>query len=312
MSILYGLLRKNWLLVTGALGLLLLGNGITLLWNTYISEIVNCIGERQPITEQVFGMAVLCILLTSSCSYLGGIVSGWTCETLNHDLRMGFTNHLFIKPFQEMESLSVGGQMSILQNEIAEISEYINGNLASLVNTMVAFLVTIVFLWKQSPILTIATNLPVVVILLYVWISSQIIGGLAQKAQEKKQEMNGIVDALIEVYPMAHLYEATDFLCRTHDSTVQQWEVAAIKEEKIRARLMSLSALFSCIPLLILLLAGGIMVIRGEITMGIVYIFINLSKNVSGAMMNLPGLIASFRRFVVNLNRVKGCIKILG
>ena len=122
MSILYGLLRKNWLLVTGALGLLLLGNGITLLWNTYISEIVNCIGERQPITEQVFGMAVLCILLTSSCSYLGGIVSGWTCETLNHDLRMGFTNHLFIKPFQEMESLSVGGQMSILQNEIAEIS----------------------------------------------------------------------------------------------------------------------------------------------------------------------------------------------
>ena len=311
MSILCGLLRKNWLLVTGAVVLLLLGNGITLLWNTYISEIVDCIGERQPITEKVFGMAVLCILLTSTCSYLGGVVSGWTCETLNHDLRRGFANHLFMRPFREMESLSVGAQMSILQNEIAEISEYINGNLASLVNTLVAFLVTVVFLWKQSPILTIVTNVPVIFILLYVGVSSRIIGGLAQMAQEKKQEMNGIVDTLTEVFPMAHLYEATGFLCRTYDTTVQQWEIAAIKEEKTRARLMSVSALLSCIPLLFLLLTGGIMVIRGEITVGIVYIFINLSKNVSGAMMNLPGQIATFRRFVVNLNRVKDCVKIV-
>lgn len=310
MNILYRLFRKNWLLVTGSLCFLLLVNGVYLVFNTYISRIVNCIGARQPITEKVLGIALLCIVLNCVCSYLSGIVSGWTCETMSHDLRMGFANHLFERPLLEMESLSVGGQMSILQNELAEISDYINSNLATLFNTLIAFSVTVIFLWKQSPILTLVSNVPVVVILLYVSWSSRVISGLAQKAQEQKIEMNGLVDTLTSTFPMAHLYDATGFLCRTYDTSVKEWEVAAIKEEKTRARLLSLSALFSCIPLLFLLLTGGIMVIRGQMTLGGVYLFVNLSKNVSGALMNLPGMIASFRRFVVNLNRVKEYISI--
>ena len=310
MRILYRLFRKNWFLVTGMLCFVLLVNGIYLLMNTYISKIVNYIGARQLITEKVLIMVFLCFVLNCICSCLSGIVSGWTCETMSHDLRMGFTNYLFERPLQEMESMSVGGQMSILQNELGEISDYINNNLTTLFNTMIAFLVTIIFLWKQSPILTLVSNIPVVFILLYVNISSRIISGFAQKTQEQKKEMNGLVDTLTSAFPMAHLYDATGLLCKTYDSSVQQWEVSAIKEEKVRARLMSLSALLSSIPLLLLLLIGGIMVIQGEITIGVVYLFVNLSNNVSGALMNLPALIVSYRRFIVNLNRVKECISI--
>lgn len=49
----------------------------------------------------------------------------------------------------------------------------------------------------------------------------------------------------------------------------------------------------------------GIEVIRGTLSVGSLYAFINLSGNVSGAMMNMPGRIASFRRFAVNLKRVE-------
>ncbi len=46
------------------------------------------------------------------------------------------------------------------------------------------------------------------------------------------------------------------------------------------------------------------MAINGVITVGTLYIFLNLSGNVSGVMMNMPGYITAFRQFSSNMNRL--------
>ena len=78
---------------------------------------------------------------------------------------------------------------------------------------------------------------------------------------------------------------------------LSEWENASVKKEKVSARLMSLSGVLSFMPLLLLLGFGGFMVVNGEISKGIFYIFINLSGNVSGFLQNMPGIYANFRRF---------------
>jgi|GEM_PF-3927362 len=45
-------------------------------------------------------------------------------------------------------------------------------------------------------------------------------------------------------------------------------------------------------------------------TIGTLYVFINLSGNVSGVMMNMPGRIAVFRRFLANMKRIEPFINI--
>lgn len=71
-----------------------------------------------------------------------------------------------------------------------------------------------------------------------------------------------------------------------------------------------INRLFSYIPLLILLLIGGNQIIQGTTTIGTLYIFINLSGNVSGVMMNMPNRIAGFRRFVANMQRLEPSVLI--
>ena len=78
----------------------------------------------------------------------------------------------------------------------------------------------------------------------------------------------------------------------------------AVNAEKVKARLMSLSGILSCLPLALLLLVGGTLVVKGSLSLGMLYVFINLSGNVSGVMMNLPSHLAAFRRFQGNLERV--------
>jgi ABC-type bacteriocin/lantibiotic exporter with double-glycine peptidase domain len=97
---------------------------------------------------------------------------------------------------------------------------------------------------------------------------------------------------------------------RKYDDALSKWESATIKEERRKAQLLSPSGLFSYLPLLILFLIGGTQIINGITSIGTLYIFINLSGNVSGVMMNMPGRIAGYRRFSVNMKRLETSVLI--
>lgn len=84
------------------------------------------------------------------------------------------------------------------------------------------------------------------------------------------------------------------------------------KAEKRRALLMSLSGFLHMIPLLLLFFIGGTHVIRGEIGIGTLYVFINLSGNVSGVVKNLPGRMAAYRAFRANCDRLEKSLDEMG
>jgi ABC-type bacteriocin/lantibiotic exporter with double-glycine peptidase domain len=91
---------------------------------------------------------------------------------------------------------------------------------------------------------------------------------------------------------------------------VNSWEQHTLSLERTKAWMMSLSGLLSIIPTLLLIFIGGNMVIHGELTIGYLYIFLNLSGNVSGVLMNMPGHIAAFRQFLTNLKRMESLVNI--
>ncbi len=310
MRLLRRLLYKNKGLVCCAIVCLVLACVVTLLWNTYISKIVNCISSKQPVKGELILLSFLCIALNIVITYISGIVSGWACETMGHSLRMGFAKHLINQSYEESQEYSAGSQMSILQNEITEVCGFITSNLNSFFSTAITFVVTLVYLLQKSPTLTIITNAPTVLILIYVNFVSRIIHGLTQKQQNEKKRMNGVIETLTNMLAMIHIYDASNFFCSRYEESVTIWKDTAVTEEKIKARLMSLSGVLNCIPLLILLFFGGRMVIHGNITLGVMYIFINLNNNVSGALRNMPSIIASFRRFTTNLNRIEDVIEL--
>ena len=74
--------------------------------------------------------------------------------------------------------------------------------------------------------------------------------------------------------------------------------------EKKKALLMSISAVITNIPLLLIILIGGKLVILGKLSLGELYVFISLSGNVSGILMNMPSFIMQFRIFGANLKKL--------
>lgn len=306
MKQLFKVMKKQPVLVLSTLFLSLLSIAISLLWNYQLAAIINSVSCGQAVRTEVLVNAVLImpgmILFQSAYTYL----SGYTGEVINHSIRMEYAERFLVTDITFFESKNTGEQLSLLQNEIQETSDYISNQLFPLLNDVIKFMITFSWLLYLNAGLTLLANAPVAVILVYIVFTSKIIGALTEESQKETQKMNGLADTILTLFPVIKLYDAGKLFNELYHKRVNNWEKAGIKTERTSAGLMSLSAMLSCIPLLLLLLIGGIDVINGKIEIGVLYIYINLSGNVSGVLMNMPGHIGRFRRFAENRKRTEG------
>jgi len=304
MRLLQNLLHRRIGLVVLTLCVSVVSIGVSLWWNAQLSRIINTVSTGGAAAARTVVTACATLLLSAGLNHALGLCSGWTCETLAHDLRLGYARHFAALDAQAAAALNAGEALSALQNEINDVSGFLRANLFSIVDDLIRFLGTFAWLLWLNPLLTLTANLPVVLLMGYTVVSSRIIGRAAAQSQQANLRMNGFADTLVTVFPVLRLFDAAPLLCTRYGAALTAWEATGIREERVRARLMSLSALLSCTPLLLLFWLGGAQVIRGTMSLGVLYVFINLSGNVSGVMMNIPGRIAQFRRFAANMQRL--------
>jgi len=310
MNLLKKLLYKRTGFAVLTTGISILAVVASLWWNAQLSTIINTINTHNFVSMKTIVTAVITIFTNMELAYLLSMCSGWTCETLAHDLRMGYARHFTALPLNEIENLNAGEQLSRLQNEIGDVSGFLCANLFTIADDLIRFIVTFSWMLWLNPKLTLLANAPTVIIIWYTIYTSKVIGKATQRSQQANAQMSGFADTLITIFPIMRLFDANLLIQEKYNTALEEWEKASISQERKRAKLMSLSALLSCIPLLLLFLIGGSQVIHGSTNIGTLYVFINLSGNVSGVMMNMPGRIAMFRRYSANMKRIEPFVSI--
>jgi len=281
-----------------------LTTAVSLWWNYQLSHIINKVSIGITPTREMVLLALITMFTMGVINYVKGYAAGYTCEIMIHDLRMGYARYFSSLPFIKIEKLNTGEQLSKLQNEITGVSGYFKNNLFQLVDDTVRFFSTFIWLLIISPTLTLTSNLPVIIIVIYAFFSSKVISLAVDQSQAAKGEMNQYIDTLLTLFPIIRLYNATRLTLDGYINAIKIWRIQSILMERKKAWLMSLSAVLSSIPLLLLFLVGGQMTINGTMTIGTLYIFLNLSGNVSGVMMNIPQYITNFRQFSTNIKRM--------
>lgn len=285
-----------------------------LYWNRFLADAIDRLGSVLPIgfrdaetvIMQLLMTAAFIILFHTVIEFSASYMASYTCEVFAHEMRMGYSRFYLQSDILTLSKCNVGEEQSAMQNELSEISAYLNENLFSFMKQFVAFVVTVIFLFCQSGKLTLLTIFPVTSLLIYCYFSGKLIKHLTERCQKSKAQLNGLAGILLELFPVIQVYDAHGLIHGTMDERMLEWQNWNIRKERITARLMSFSGLLSFVPLLLLLGFGGRMVINGEISLGIFYIFINLSGDVSGFLQNMPGIYAGFRRFYASVCRLEG------
>lgn len=301
MRILKALIRLHKSVFSVAVLITFLSVLFNLWWNKYLAEALDRLGNAaalnlrnvEALLYEIFIGGIFIIILYTISEYVSSYLAAYTCEMFAHEMRMGYVRNYLRSNIQTLAKLNVGEEQSAMQNELKDISHYLNENLFSFMKQFVSFAATVVFLLCQNFKLTLLSTFPVVPLIIYCYCSGKIIKSYTEQCQRSKKRINGLVEILLELFPMIQVYSAYKLIDSALDERLFEWENANIRKERVSAKLMSLSGLLSFIPLLILLGFGGFMVINGEISIGIFYIFINLSGNVSGFLQNMPGIYAA-------------------
>ena len=283
---------------------------LNLCWNRFLAQLLDILENADSFyagngMDLFLAAGILIVLIHAISEYLSSFLSSCTCETFAHEMRMGYARYYLQSDIRTLSKLNVGEEQSAMQNELKDISDYLSENLFSLMKQFGTFAVTVVFLFCQNFKLAMLSIVPVIPLILYCSLSSKILKNYTQQCQNSRKKINGSADMMLELFPMIQIYDAYKMVQDTMKEQLSEWGEANIKKERIAARLMSLSGVLSFAPLLALLGFGGVMVINGEISMGIFYIFINLSGNVSGFLQNMPNIYASFRRFSASVERLE-------
>lgn len=281
-----------------------------LCWNRFLAQILDVLGDTDFFpSENEMGLlgaaGILIVLMQTISEYLSSYLSSYTCEIFAHEMRMGYAGYYLQSDIQTLSKLNVGEAQSAMQNELKDISDYLSENLFLLMKQFGTFALTVVFLLCQNFKLAMLTIFPVIPLIIYCSFSSKVIKDHTQQCQNSREKINGLADMILELFPVIQVYGAYKLIKGALEDNLSEWENTTVKKEKISARLLSLSGILSFVPLLLLFGFGGSMAIKGEISMGTFYIFINLSGNVSGFLQNMPGIYAAFRQFSASVDRLE-------
>ncbi|MDD2956758.1 MAG: ABC transporter transmembrane domain-containing protein [Oscillospiraceae bacterium] len=201
---------------------------------------------------------------------------------------------------------SAGAQVSRLQNQLTGVSAYLTGDFFKLPEELLRFTATLVWLQTISPGLTAGALLPLTLLLPYALLTGRVIGRETRKSRTALEGMNTFAGVLPALFPVVRLYDAGSLLQEGYRLALDRWQGAALRSERVSALLMTLSGLLSALAPALLFLVGGSFVTRGLLSAGTLYIFLNLSGNISGPMRNLPGHIGSYKRFTAEHSGMEG------
>ena len=276
---------------------------VVLVWNRQLAVLIDLVTSGQTVTKSIIMNLVVILAAYILMSGATTFVSGVTCTGINYLLRQNY-NQKISNQNLPTQKLNGGKEASVLLNEFTAVSNFISENLFFMFDSLIKFIGSFCWLIYLNPFLAITSNLPVFFIIIYISFSSKILQKYTLKTNEENSKINSVTDSLMNLFPVIRLYQAQKKILKNYSTLLTKWEKLNISMEKKKALLMSISAVITNIPLLLIILIGGKLVILGKLSLGELYVFISLSGNVSGILMNMPSFIMQFRIFGANLKKL--------
>jgi len=276
---------------------------VVLVWNRQLAVLIDLVTSGQTVTKSIIMNLVVILAAYILMSGATTFVSGVTCTGINYSLRQNYIQKISNQNLPT-QKLNGGKEASVLLNELTAVSNFISENLFFMFDSLIKFIGSFGWLIYLNPFLAITSNLPVFFIIIYISFSSKILQKYTRKTNEENSKINSVTDSLMNLFPVIRLYQAQKMILENYSTLLTEWEKLNISMEKKKALLMSISAVITNIPLLLIILIGGKLVILGKLSLGELYVFISLSGNVSGILMNMPSFIMQFRIFGANLKKL--------
>lgn len=295
----YGVLFKLFYI-----GLLLVFPGLLLplFSKIFIDDVLNG-GYTDWLTKILVFMGA-CAVLKMGLSYYRSLLLQRLKSKLILLSGHGFLQHLFRLPMNFFDQRYVGDLVERMNNNIA-VMDFLAGNLAETVLNIFIAVFYLIILLIYSPLLTLICLVNVVLCLLMVFISNKFIANATIKMQMFSGKLYGAVCAGLSITDTIKASGAEQEYC----SRLLGFQA---KQSNMEQEMNRFQQIVDAVPDavdqitdVLFLLVGGLLVINGQITIGMLVAFDSLFDSFKEPINSLVGFIRSIQTLKSNMNRVQ-------
>jgi len=278
-----------------SLTILLILTGISLVIPVIIQNVVDIGISQNQVNFLVTSSLVLLALgvIRAGLNYILRYTNEWVSSNFGFDLRNRLFNHIQNLPFSYHDHTQSGQLISRCIEDVRAIERFAGFGVTELIHIIIMMVVITIILFVEEPILAIISILPLIPL---VWITMDFgrkvgsffyevdhtMGDLSSNLQENVTGVQVVRAFAREEYEIKKFRTINELLYNARVSVVFQW-----------SRIMPTTNFLVALSTVLIVLFGGILVIRGEMTVGQVVAFNAYLLMLAGPTRQLAWLVNS-------------------
>ena len=263
---------------------------------TALSEgLMNKIRGTGSIDFQKIGMILLFVLALYLCSALFSFIQGWIMTGITqkvcYRLRKEISEKINRMPMKYFESRTYGEVLSRITNDVDTLGQGLNQSITTIITSVATLVGVLIMMLSISPLMTL-------IALIILPISMGLIGLVMKKSQKffrSQQEYLGHINGQVEEVYGGHMVIKA---FNREEATIEEFEKtndilydSAWKSQFLSGMMQPIMMFVGNLGYACVALTGGLLAIRGVITIGDIQAFIQYVKNFTQPIQQIAQVI---------------------
>lgn len=254
------------------------------------------------------GTILLIVLGLYGISSILGFIQGWIMTGISQKISFRMRRDLSLKinrmPMKYFESRTYGEVLSRITNDVDTLGQGLNQSITQILTSSATIIGVLIMMFSISPLMTI-------IALVILPVSAGLIAFMVKKSQKhfKTQQeylghINGQVEEIYSGHNVIKAYNKEDEVIASFEETNKVLYQSAWKSQFLSGMLFPIMNFVGNLGYAAVALSGGLLAIRGVITIGDIQAFIQYVKNFTQPMAQIAQVINQVQSMSAAAERV--------
>ncbi|KAA9031228.1 ABC transporter ATP-binding protein [Niallia endozanthoxylica] len=219
-------------------------------------------------------------------------------------MRMELFQHLHKLPISFFDKKKHGELMSRVTNDIENVSSTLNSSFIQILSSILTLTGTILVMLILSPILTMVTL--IIVPLMFIgmrWITNRT-GKLFKEQQRNLGELNGFIEETISGQKIVKAFSQEQKVLEDFDEKSEKFKTAGFWSQSYSGFIPKLMNVLNNLSFAIVAAVGGVLALRGDVTIGTIVIFTEYARQFTRPLNDLANQFNTLLSAVAGAERV--------
>ncbi|WP_227396897.1 ABC transporter ATP-binding protein [Jeotgalibacillus aurantiacus] len=219
-------------------------------------------------------------------------------------MRTQLFEHLQKLPIPFFDKRQHGELMSRVTNDMENVSSTLNSSVIQIVSSVLTLVGTIGVMLYLSPLLTLITVLVIPAMFLGLkWITNRT-GRLFKEQQRNLGDMNGYIQETLSGQKIIKTFSQEDCVIEQFEEKNEKLRLAGFWAQTFSGFIPKLMNFLNNLSFAVIALVGGLLALRGDISIGVIVIFVEYSRQFTRPLNDLANQFNTLLSAVAGAERV--------